>query len=266
MPTGGALPAAVAQALSSPSLHGMSGRTRVLIIDDDIRLGEILRLRLEDEGFEVQYAADAQAGLRLAYDWHPQAILVDVVMPGLDGFEACLRLRNMTEAVIIIISVKGRDHEIIRGLEAGADDYVVKPFDYLLLRARLLACLRRGVDSRPMAPVRLAKTEALLMADPNRRLVFISDGRSVQLTPREFELLQYLLRNRGRVLSPEAILTNVWGPEYAGEETLVKQFIHRLRMKIEPDPANPEYIVTIRGSGYAFEEDTRPRNGAPRKT
>ena len=91
----------------------MSGRTRVLIVDDDIRLGEILRLRLEDEGFEVQYASDAQAGLRQAYDWHPQAILVDVVMPGLDGFEACLRLRNMTEAVIIIISVKGRDHEII---------------------------------------------------------------------------------------------------------------------------------------------------------
>ncbi|HMK08143.1 MAG TPA: helix-turn-helix domain-containing protein, partial [Anaerolineales bacterium] len=88
---------------------------------------------------------------------------------------------------------------------------------------------------------------------------------SVQLTPREFELLQYLLRNRGRVLSAEAILTNVWGPAYLGEETLVKQFIHRLRMKIEPDPANPEYILTIRGSGYAFEEDTRPRANPPRR-
>ena len=116
-----------------------------------------------------------------------------------------------------------------------------------------------------MPPVRLAKSEALLMADPDRRLVFISDGRAVQLTPREFELLQYMLRNRGKVLSARAILANAWGPEYAGEDTLVKQFIHRLRVKLEPDPASPEYIVTIRGSGYAFEEDTRPRNGAPRK-
>jgi len=100
----------------------MSGRTRVLLIDDDSRLGEILRMRLEDEGFEVQYASDAQAGLRLAYEWHPHAVLVDIVMPGLDGFETCRRLRDMTEAGILIISVKGRDHEIIRGLEAGADD------------------------------------------------------------------------------------------------------------------------------------------------
>jgi DNA-binding response OmpR family regulator len=243
----------------------MSGRTRVLIIDDDARLGEILRMRLEEEGFEVQYASEAHSGLHLAYDWHPHAILVDVIMPGLDGFETCHRLRDMTEAAIIIMSVKGRDEEVIRGLEAGADDYVVKPFEYLLLRARLMACLRRGADSRPMAPVRLAKTEALLMADSDRRLIFISDGRSVQLTPREFDLLQYLLRNRGRVLSPDAILANVWGPEYAGEETLVKQFIHRLRMKIEPDPGHPEYIVTIRGSGYAFEEDTRPRS-SPRRS
>jgi DNA-binding response OmpR family regulator len=216
-------------------------------------------LRLEEEGFDVQTAADGPSGLRKAYDWHPDAILLDVVMPGVDGFETCRRLREMTDAVIVVVSVRGQDHEIIRGLEAGADDYVVKPFDFHLLRARLLACLRRGADSRPMAPVRLAKTEALLMADPDRRLVFISDGRSVQLTPREFELLQYMLRNRGRVLSPEAILRNVWGPEYAGEHGLVKQFIHRLRMKLEPDPGSPEYIITIRGAGYAFEEDTKPR-------
>jgi len=239
----------------------MNGKKRLLVIDRDLRFGEVLQLRLQDDGFDVQQAADGQNGLRMAYDWHPNAILIEVNLPGVDGFEICRRLRDMTEAVIIIVSAKGRDHDIIRGLEAGADDYIVKPFDYLLLRARLLACLRRGADSRPMAPVRLAKTEALLMADPDRRLVFVSDGRSVQLTPREFDLLQYLLRNRGRVLTPEAILANVWGPEYSGEEALVKQFIHRLRMKIEPDPANPEYIVTIRGSGYALEEDTRPRHG-----
>jgi len=242
-----------------------TGRARILIIEDDAPYSEILRMRLEEEGFEIRQTGDAASGMRAAYDWHPAAILLDVVMPGLDGFEACQRLREMTDAVIIITSVHGRDEDIVRGLDAGADDYVVKPFDYQVLRSRLLACLRRGSDARPMSPVRLAKSEALLMADPERRLVFISDGRAVQLTPREFELLQYLLRNRGKVLSARAILANVWGPEYAGEDTLVKQFIHRLRTKLETDPASPEYIVTIRGSGYTFEEDTKPRNGSARK-
>jgi DNA-binding response OmpR family regulator len=139
--------------------NGMTGRTRILIIDDDVRLGEILRLRLEQDGFEAQHSPDAQAGLRASYEWHPQAILVDVVMPGLDGLETCRRLRDMTEAVIVIISVKGRDDEIILGLEAGADDYVVKPFDYLLL-SPASACARGRFPTD--APVRLRRPGAVM--------------------------------------------------------------------------------------------------------
>src|SRR3972149_10343244 len=152
----------------------MTGRTRILIIEDDEPYGEILRMRLEQEGFEVRQTADAASGLRAAYDWHPAAILLDVMMPGIDGFEACPRLREMTDAVIIITSAHRRDEDIVRGLDAGADDYVVKPFDYHVLRARMLACLRRGSDTRPAPPVRLAKSEALLMADPDRRLGLLS--------------------------------------------------------------------------------------------
>jgi len=240
----------------------MIGKTRILIIDSDACFAERLGLHLENAGFEVLVASDARAGLRAAYRWHPEAILIDAGIPGIDGFEVCRRLRGLTDAAILMLSATGRDQDVVCGLDAGADDFVVKPCDLRLLRARLGACLRRSADSQK-PPVLLTKRETLLMADPEHRLVFVSDGRSVHLTPREFDLLQYMLRNRGKVLSPLAILANVWGPEYSGEETLVKQFIHRLRAKLEPDPAVPEYIVTVRGSGYAFEEDTRPLRRSP---
>jgi DNA-binding response OmpR family regulator len=128
----------------------MTGRTRVLIIEDDLPYAEILRVRLEEDGFEVRETYDAASGLRAAYDWHPAAILLDVMMPGIDGFEACQRLREITNAVIVITSVHGRNEDIIRGLDAGADDYIVKPFDFPVLRARLLACL---LDRRRPIPV-----------------------------------------------------------------------------------------------------------------
>ena len=236
----------------------MQGRTRVLIIDDEYKTLEILGMRLSQDGFEVTTATTGEAGLKLAYETHPDAILLDIIMPGMDGFNACRRLREVTDAVIMLVSVKGDSDDVIRGLHSGADDYIVKPYNYLELLARLYACLRRRSDSK-LPPLRLQRGEAVLITDPSRRLVFINDGRSVKLTPKEFELLRYLVENRGRVLSADAILSNVWGPEYQGERDLVKQFIYRLRNKLEVEPSKPEYIVTVRGSGYAFEEDTRPR-------
>lgn len=235
----------------------MPGKTKVLIIDDELRSLELLGMHLRNDGFAVETATSGNAGLKLAYETHPDAVVLDVVMPGLDGFEVCRHLRAMTDAVILIVSVKGESKDVIQGLHAGADDYVVKPYNYRVLLARLTACLRRRIDSSP-APVRLAQGDAVLIADPTRRLIFINDGRTVQLTPKEFELLKYLVLNRGRVLSPEAILANVWGPGYIGDRHIVKQFIYRLRSKLEPDPANPEFIITVRGSGYALEEDTHP--------
>jgi two-component system alkaline phosphatase synthesis response regulator PhoP len=236
----------------------MHGRTRVLIIDDEYKTLEILGMRLSQDGFEVTTATSGEAGLKLAYEKHPDAILLDVIMPGMDGFKTCRRLREVTDAVIMLVSVKGDSDDVIRGLHSGADDYIVKPYNYLELLARLYACLRRRSDSK-LPPLRLQRGEAVLITDPSRRLVFVNDGRSVQLTPKEFELLRYLVKNKGRVLSADAILSNVWGLEYKGERDLVKQFIYRLRNKLEVEPSEPEYIVTVRGSGYAFEEDTRPR-------
>jgi DNA-binding response OmpR family regulator len=235
----------------------MPGKTKVLIIDDELRTLELLGMHLRNDGFAVETATSGNAGLKLAYETHPDAVVLDVVMPGLDGFEVCRHLRAVTDAVIMIVSVMGDSKDIIRGLHAGADDYLIKPYHYQVLLARLIACLRRRTNSHP-SPVRLAQGDAVLIADPTRRLIFINDGRTVQLTPKEFELLKYLVLNRGRVLSPEAILANVWGPGYVGDRHLVKQFIYRLRAKLEPDPSNPEFIITVRGSGYALEEDTHP--------
>lgn len=240
----------------------MTGRIRILLIDDDIKGLEILRLSFVRDGYEVMTANSGAEGLRQAYNHHPDAILLDRIMPGMEGLDVCRRLREMTDAVIIFLSVKGVTDDVVRGLQSGADDYVVKPCKYAEVKARLEACLRRRSASAPVQPVRLAHGEAFLVSDPSRRLVFVDDGRSVQLTPKEFDLLQFLIRHRGRVLSPVTILANVWGPEYVSERDLVKQFIHRLRAKLEADPSQPGHIVTIRGSGYSLEEDTKPIRGA----
>ncbi|NIS82340.1 MAG: response regulator [Anaerolineales bacterium] len=235
----------------------MSVKPRILVIDDELKTLDLLAMRLRGDGFEVLTASTGHEGLRLAYEKHPDVIFLDIVMPGIDGLEVCRRLRTMTNAVILFVSVKGKTEDIVHGLQMGADDYIIKPYRYQELIARMTACLRRR-GTGPLPPVRLDKGEALLVADPSRRLIFINDGRSVQLTPKEYELLVYLVRNQGRVLSVDAILANVWGKEYSGDRHLVKQFIYRLRSKLEADPSNPEYIVTVRGSGYAFEEATRP--------
>ena len=236
----------------------MQSRTRVLIVDDEYKTLELLAMRLHQDGFDVTTATSGDMGLKIAYETHPDAVLLDIKMPGMDGLQVCRRLREVTDAVIMFVTVRGGREDIIRGLYMGADDYIIKPYRYQELLARLLACLRRKADSN-LPPLRLQRGEAVLIADPSRRLVFIEDGRSVQLTPKEFSLLKYLVQNRGKVLSADEILTNVWGLEYQGERDLVKQFIYRLRNKLEPDPSNPEYIVTVRGSGYALEEDTHPR-------
>jgi DNA-binding response OmpR family regulator len=230
---------------------------RVLIIDDELRTLELLAMRLAEDGYLVEKASTGEQGLRMAYGFHPDVVILDVIMPGMDGLQVCQQLRVMTDAVILFVTVRSRTEDIVRGLRAGADDYVIKPYKYQELRARIKACLRRRKETA-LPPLRLAQGEAILSADPSRRLVFLNDGRSVQLTPTEFDLLEYLINNQGRVLSADAILANVWGPGYSGEHQLVKQFIYRLRSKLEPDPSDPEYILTVRGSGYTFEEDTKP--------
>jgi len=221
------------------------------MIDDDIMLSNMLSMLLESDGFDVASAGSGPAGLELAEEFEPDGIILDIKMPGMNGFEVCRRLREKSDAAILFASVRNKPEDIVRGLRVGGDDYVVKPYTYQELSSRLMACLRRRRAGMPPAVLE-ASGEVMLVADPDRRLVFVND-KEVQLTPTEFEVLRYLMKNKGRVLSQDAILANAWGPEYLGDQSLVKQFVYRLRNKLEPEPSEPYYIVTVRGSGYVFE-------------
>jgi len=211
----------------------------------------MLRAMLTAEGFDVEVARDALSGIRAAYQTRPDAILLDVMMPDMDGFEACRRLREMTDVPIIFVTAKGTIEDIVKGLSLGADDYVVKPFERSELIGRLVACLRRSGDSTSEG-IDLMFPAASIMLDSDRHELVIG-SRTVYLTPKEFEVLRLMIRHAGKVLSTDAILTRVWGPEWIGEPDLVKQYIYRLRRKIEPDPRSPQYLHTIRGGGYYFD-------------
>jgi DNA-binding response OmpR family regulator len=231
----------------------MATKARVLVIDDDVTLANLLCMLLEKDGFEAISAPNGADGIRSARKHRPDAIILDIMMPGMHGYEVCRRLRKMTDAVIVFVSVKGSTEDIVRGLHLGGDDYVVKPYTYEELSSRVQASLRRRTKDK-LPPVFKASDEIMLVTDPDRRLVFINN-QETQLTPTEFEVLKYRIKNQGKVLSADAILANAWGPEYIGERELVKQFIYRLRTKLEPDPKDPKYIQTVRGSGYVFEVD-----------
>lgn len=232
----------------------MTDPALALIVDDEPDTRALLELRLADAGFDVASAPSGPGGLKLAYERHPDAIILDVMMPEMDGFEVCRRLRQQTDAVIVFVSCKGRTEDIITGLHAGADDYLVKPYRHKELLARLQAALRRR-DRSSASEDQQAQEEPALTLDPERRLVSVDGQAAVQLTAREFELLEFMAKNSGHVLRHNAILANVWGADYIGASELVKQFIYRLRSKLEPDPSNPQHILTVRGSGYILEVD-----------
>jgi len=230
---------------------------RVLVIDDDADILRMLKLALTRNGFNVVLAPSGMEGLRRAYETHPDAIILDIMMPMHDGFEICRRLREMTDVPIIFLTAKGTEDDIVRGLALGADDYIIKPFSQRELLSRLTACLRRA-SSKEEATNILVFTGGGFALDRSRRHAVVN-GEIIQLTPTEFEILDYLVSHAGKVLSRDAILSRVWGPEYVGETDLVKQFIYRLRRKIEADPRKPRLIHTVPGTGYFFEvEDTTP--------
>jgi DNA-binding response OmpR family regulator len=206
---------------------------------------------LSAEGFDVVVAQDALSGLRAAYQEHPDAILLDVMMPDMDGFDACRRLRDMTDVPIIFVTAKGTIENIVQGLSLGADDYVVKPFERSELLSRLAACLRRAGERTDEGGDYLFPAESVVLDCDRHELVI--GNRTVYLTPKEFEVLRLLIRHAGKVLSTDAILTRVWGPDWIGEPDLVKQYVYRLRQKIEPDPSSPAYLHTVRGGGYYFD-------------
>ena len=226
----------------------MNDRQRVLVCDDEPQILRALRVILREAGFEVLPAASAREALDSAAMRPPDAAIVDLVLPDGDGVEVCRSLREWSELPIVVLSAVGDEAEKVRALNAGADDYVTKPFGPSELIARLNAALRRATPKDDAEPVVTADgLELDLMAHQVSR-----DGEAVHLTPIEFDLLRTLMRNRGRLMTHRALLAEVWGPAYASDTQTLRVHVANLRRKIEPDPGTPRYITTDAGVGYRF--------------
>jgi two-component system KDP operon response regulator KdpE len=229
----------------------MTSQPRVLVVDDELQILRALRVVLREAGFEVMTAQSASEALDLAAVRPPRAAIVDLVLPDGDGVEVTRRLREWSEMPILVLSAVGEEEQKVRALEAGADDYITKPFGTRELVARLQAALRRSEGAQgDQEPVIVADgLEVDLAARAVRR-----DGEAVHLTPIEFDLLRTLVRNRGRLMTHAALLKEVWGPGYADDVQALRTHIARLRAKIEPEGpgGRPRYIVTDPGVGYRF--------------
>lgn len=229
----------------------METAKRVLIVEDDAHIAELLRMHLRDEGYAVTHAADGNAGVRELERGSWDALILDLMLPGVDGLEICRRARAMTRYTpIIITSARSSEMHRILGLELGADDYLAKPFSVLELVARVRALLRRTEALARHARIESGRLElGNLGIDPVAREVQL-DGKPIELTPREFDLLYFFARHPDRVFSRLDLLNQVWGYQHDGYEHTVNTHINRLRMKVEADPAEPRRILTVWGRGY----------------
>ena len=228
---------------------------RILVVDDEKRMVRFIRLNLEHDGFQVVEAyrgADAIENLRSRL---PDLILLDVMMPDIDGFEVLHMIREISSVPVIMLTAKGEEEDRVRGLELGADDYVTKPFSPRELVSRVKAVLRR-TESATSSTHGLIEVDDRLKFDFNRREVWL-DGELVQLRPTEYRLLYHLVQNAGWVITHDQILAKVWGYEYRDEPHYVRLYINYLRKKLEKDPSNPKYILTERGVGYRFVDFRR---------
>lgn len=231
------------------------GKIQILVVDDEPRYVWAIRLNLESRGYGVLTASDGQTALEIAAVESPDLVILDIRLPGLDGFEVCRRLREFSTIPVIMLTALAEDAEKVAGLDVGADDYVTKPFSAEELLARVRSALRRVEYADAVETMPVVQAGDLLI-DLGRQRVFAGD-HEVYLTAIEYRLLAELARNAGRVLVPDHLLERVWGPGYEGEVRLVRQVIHRLRNKIEPDPRNPRYVETRHGIGYVFSKAGR---------
>lgn len=225
-------------------------KRKILVIDDEDSMIHLLRLSLEGEGYQVLSATDGRQGLGVLQDEWPDLILLDLMMPHMDGWEACRRIRECTDAPVIMLSAIRSDQDKARGLNLGADDYVTKPFSMTELMARINAVLRRY--RHPLDESMMVKVDDRLVLDRAHCRLLV-DGRRVELSPIEYRILACFLDNKDRVLTHRNLLTQVWGWEYMDETGYLKVYIHHLRQKIEKNPRKPRYILTERGFGYRFQ-------------
>ena len=223
--------------------------TRILTVEDDERIRTALRLALEDEGWEVDEVASGEEALTAFTRTPADVVLVDIMLPGIDGFDICRSIRKASDVPIVMITARSDTHDVVAGLEAGADDYLTKPFAPKELSARIRALLRRARAVDTAGDEIVFDDLAIL---PDEGVVRVS-GNEAHLTKTEFRLLVELASSPGRIFSREVLLERVWGLGYFGDGRLVDVHVRRLRTKIEPDPANPRHVVTVRGLGYKLQ-------------
>ncbi|MBI2855421.1 MAG: response regulator transcription factor [Chloroflexi bacterium] len=225
-------------------------KNRVLVVDDEVSIRKFVAASLRAEGYDVSLASNGEEALRLVEESLPDLIILDIRMPGVDGFEVCRRIREWSQMPIIMLSALTEEEDKVKCLRMGADDYLVKPFGISELVARIEAVLRRaGANQVPVDEPSFA-TDDLQVNFAERRVTH--SGQEVKLTPTEYSLLQQLVQHRGKVLTHGMLLRSIWGPQYGDEKEYVRVFVNRLRHKLGDDPANPSYIWTEPGVGYRF--------------
>ncbi|MCA9866094.1 MAG: response regulator transcription factor [Anaerolineales bacterium] len=233
-----------------PDTLESSGPQLILIVDDELRMRRFIRMNLELEGYQVIEAENGIQALDQIRQFNPDLAVMDVMMPEMDGFETLRLLREISTTPVILLTVRGEEEDITRGLGLGADDYITKPFSPRVLTSRVGAVLRRAHWPAP-PPRTVLQIDDRLSVDFNRHQVIVN-GERIDLRPTEYRLLNHLIQNAGWVVPHDTLLAKVWGYEYRDETHYLRLYINYLRKKIEEDPANPQYILTERGVGYRF--------------
>lgn len=230
----------------------MNEQARILVVDDEPQITRVLRRGLSSHGYEVQVAEEGEEAMKTFRQWKPDLVISDLAMPNMGGLELCRRIRSISRIPIIVLSVRGEERMKVEALDAGADDYITKPFGMDELFARVRASLRRS--SMPFSDEDTAIEIGQFKLDPATRTLTVS-GEDVHVTPKEYELMNYLIRNPGKVLTHRLLLGTVWGGEYIEQSEYLRVLIGQLRKKIEPDSANPRYILTEPWVGYRFDPE-----------